>query len=161
MDPTQLPLRDIHLPDPIGWWPLGIGWWLLAIVLTGLSVVIVMYWLSWRRQRPLRLALAHLDQARAWLLEGRLNDAMQLVSQTLRRTAVTLAGEPVAGLTGQAWLVWLDSRWQRDGFSRGAGQLVASAPYRSPDSLSPEQARDLLELARAWTSVQRVGGRQP
>ena len=27
MDPTQLPLRDLHLPETIGWWPLAPGWW--------------------------------------------------------------------------------------------------------------------------------------
>ena len=27
MDETALPLRDLHLPDAIGWWPLAPGWW--------------------------------------------------------------------------------------------------------------------------------------
>ena len=28
MDPQQIPLRDLHLPDAISWWPLAPGWWL-------------------------------------------------------------------------------------------------------------------------------------
>jgi len=160
MNPTQLPLRDIHLPDPVGWWPPSIGWWVLAIALIVLAVAIITACLRWRRQRPLRLALANLDQANLWLQDGRLNDALQLASQTLRRTAITLAGDTVAGLTGQAWLVWLDSRWQREGFCRGAGQLASSAPYCPPGSVSYEEASDLLELARAWTSAQRIGSSQ-
>lgn len=27
----ELPLRDIHLPETIGWFPPAIGWWLLII----------------------------------------------------------------------------------------------------------------------------------
>ena len=29
MDPQQIPLRDLHLPEAISWWPLAPGWWLL------------------------------------------------------------------------------------------------------------------------------------
>jgi hypothetical protein len=32
-------LRDIHLPDPISWWPLAPGWWLLAIIGIAGSVI--------------------------------------------------------------------------------------------------------------------------
>jgi len=156
MDPTQLPLRDIHLPDPIGWWPPGLGWWLLVIGLLGLAAAGIAYALRWRRQRPLRLALAELDAAETQLQAGRLNEALQRVSQTLRRTAITLSGEATAGLTGEAWLDWLDGRWPQEGFRRGAGRLLASAPYRAPGDVSAEQARDLLELARAWTHAQRI-----
>ena len=28
---ASLPLRDIHLPDPVSLWPLASGWWILMI----------------------------------------------------------------------------------------------------------------------------------
>ena len=33
MPAIDLPLRDIHEPAAIGWWPPAIGWWVLAVVL--------------------------------------------------------------------------------------------------------------------------------
>lgn len=34
----QQQLRDIHLPDAIGWWPLAIGWWVLAALVIALII---------------------------------------------------------------------------------------------------------------------------
>ena len=44
MDPDQIPLRDLHLPEAIGWWPPAPGWWFLALLaLTGLVLLLVKY----------------------------------------------------------------------------------------------------------------------
>jgi len=41
IDVSQLPLRDIHLPGPVGWWPPAIGWWLVAaLVLVAFGAVV-------------------------------------------------------------------------------------------------------------------------
>ena len=55
-----LPLRDIHLPEPVGWWPPAIGWWLLPVCVLGLIVLLI--WLIRRRMRitPAKLALREL-----------------------------------------------------------------------------------------------------
>jgi len=42
--PTQptLNLRDIHLPDPISWWPIAPGWWMIiASVILVIAVVFI------------------------------------------------------------------------------------------------------------------------
>ena len=34
MPPVQeLPIRDIHLPETIGWFPPAMGWWFIAILI--------------------------------------------------------------------------------------------------------------------------------
>ena len=35
MDPEQIPLRDLHLPEAIGWWPLAPGWWVVVALVAG------------------------------------------------------------------------------------------------------------------------------
>ena len=65
MDPTQVPLRDLHLPMTIGWWPLAPGWWILiGIAMAGFGWLLYRAWLSFRRNRPRRIALKKLSAAR-------------------------------------------------------------------------------------------------
>ena len=41
MEENALPLRDLHLPEAIGWWPLAPGWWVLLAMLVGQVVLTV------------------------------------------------------------------------------------------------------------------------
>ena len=67
IDLSQLPLRDIHLPGPIGWWPPAVGWWLVAaLVLAGCAL----YGLHYYRARHKRAALKAMTKVRAALEQG-------------------------------------------------------------------------------------------
>ena len=51
-------LRDVHLPEPVSWWPLAPGYWIvLALVVVVLGMLA--YWL---RHQPKRKT-QHLKQA--------------------------------------------------------------------------------------------------
>lgn len=135
MDPGQLPLRDLHLPDPVGWWPLAPGWWLLFAMVAIAVVWLVRAALS-RRRRGLarRHAVRALRQLeRRYADDG---DAVQLaidVSALLRRAMLAYAPRAdVAGLTGAAWLEWLDSGLREPAFAAGAGRALVDLPYRRP-----------------------------
>jgi len=162
-DISSLPLRDIHLPGAIGWWPPAIGWWLLAaLVLAGVAL----YALRYYRSRHRRAALKSLRQVRAALEHGvEPVVCLQNVSTVLRRFAMTTAaardrqaeaaeGPDVPGLIGQRWLAYLDSRWQRDTFVNGVGRALLAAPYARPNRIERGTAVELTSLCAEWLSVQ-------
>lgn len=161
MNPTdysQLPLRDIHLPAAVGWWPPAVGWWLLF----GL-VLVCAVWLGWRyhlqfRQRAALRGLRAV--ARTLAAGGAPVDCMQRISIILRRFAMSVASDArVAGLTGEAWLGFLDSRWSREEFTNGSGRVLVFGPYARPDRVSATDVSALNQLCMDWVQAQRSGRR--
>ena len=65
MDPDLIPLRDIHLPQAVGWWPLAPGWWvLIALAFAGLVYLLYKQYLKWRWNAARRISLAELVRIR-------------------------------------------------------------------------------------------------
>jgi len=157
MNPTdfsQLPLRDIHLPGAISWWPLAYGWWiLLGFVAAGLLVGLLLY----RRRYRERAAIRALKAVARSLTEGAAPvSCIQRISMILRRFAMSVAeSRSVAGLTGDDWLRFLDGRWPRDEFSAGIGRVLIFGPYARPGRVSPDDASALNELCLDWVRAQR------
>lgn len=154
IDYSQLPLRDIHLPGPVAWWPPAYGWWILAglIAVAGLAL-----WLRYRRRYRERAALRGLKAVAAALAGGSAPVVcIQRISMILRRFAMSIGGKaPVAGLTGEAWLRFLDSRWPRDDFSAGAGRVLIFGPYAPADRVSAGDVSALNSLCMDWIRAQR------
>ena len=164
-DISQLPLRDIHLPSTVAWWPPAPGWWLLAAaVLAGVALAAFAYY----RGRHRRAALRTLQRVHAALEHGAEPvGCLQSVSTVLRRFAMTTAARGsaaqatapaagmVAGLIGERWLAYLDSNWQRSDFTTGPGRLLLAAPYARPDTVERAAALELVALSTAWLKAQR------
>lgn len=136
MDPTQLPLRDLHMPPAIGWWPLAPGWWaLLAIAAAATLWFAYQSFLRWRAGKPRRSALRQLTLlVREYQGTGDIRWFSMELSELLRRAMLAYAPRSdVAGLTGRSWLRWLDRGMEERAFSAGAGQSLGSLPYRNPE----------------------------
>lgn len=145
-DPLQ-DLRDIHLPEPIDWqW--APGWWLLGII-AGVSVVCAAIWLLRRyRQRAFRREALAMLAAQRQVTELSPLEQAQALTRLLKRVAISRYGrEQAAGLTGQAWLAFLDQTGGTDAFSQGPGKVLGDDLYR-PDTEPDVDA--LFELCLNW-----------
>ena len=140
-------LRDIQLPDGVSTWPPAPGWWLLAFVTL---TVLGGSFLLWRRRGTLRRsALRELSAAEdAYRATGDVQAFAATTSILLRRLAIALDGRrAVAGLTGEAWLGYLDRRGATDAFTRGPGRILVTLPYGGPGL---DRSANLGPLVRSW-----------
>ncbi|WP_295442518.1 DUF4381 domain-containing protein [uncultured Thiodictyon sp.] len=154
-------LRDWHLPEPVSWWPPAPGWWLVAgVALVALLLAVRLWRRRRRRGAAVRVAL---DELR--VLRGQLGAGLDplgfaaAISVLLRRLALTrFPRERVAGLSGTAWLAFLDATGGGEGFSQGPGRALAQSPYRNPAAATPQACADpaaLGDLAERWIRANR------
>jgi hypothetical protein len=152
MDPDQIPLRDLHLPEAVGWWPLAPGWWILiALAVAGLCYLAYKQFLKWRWNAARRIALAELSRVHRDYQQGA--DALALskeLSELVRRAMLAYAPrDEVAGLTGERWLVWLDQGLDDRPFTEGPGRNLESLPYRRPEAVGNDtDIANLIDVIR-------------
>ncbi len=163
MPVETLPLRDIHLPEAISWWPPAPGWWLLLLVAAVLVASFLVYRHVRRRRVLKRTALAELATIRQRYQQD--GDAIQLIqalSALMRRASISFYQRSnTASLTGNRWLRYLDSTAERKDFERGDGRILATAPYLPLNSRLDVNADDLLALCEDWLRLQPVKGIAP
>jgi cbb3-type cytochrome oxidase subunit 3 len=153
MESISLPLRDIHLPEAIGWWPPAIGWWILAILIP--LLIGLMFWLY--RYVTRKTAIKAAKKLLLEIKQDTQRDNSQKLkdlSALIRRTAIsTNLRYECAGLTGQQWLEFLDRSVSGTPFTQGIGQLLANAPYqKSPPT--EQEITQLTSLCEDWLNAQ-------
>ncbi len=149
MKPADLPLRDIHLPEPVGWWPLAPGWIALAI-LAFIAVVFLLVRLYLQRTRVHRIARRELGRIDArYRKDADAGALLRELSELLRRLALTrYPRAQVAALSDARWLDFLDGSDAERPFSCGAGKVLASGPYQPAAALAHDEAEALVALCR-------------
>ncbi len=158
MESGELPLRDIHLPEAVGWWPPALGWWLLSILLVisfGLAFWIFKRISQWTATKVAKKLLLQIKQDRQRDSSEKLRD----LSALLRRVAISKTGrKECAGLTGRQWLEFLDRSVKGTPFTGGVGQLLADAPYQKNPPTESEITQ-LTKLCEDWLNAQTKGKR--
>ncbi len=157
-DPLQ-ELRDVHLPDPISWWPPAFGWWMVIVALVMVVGLVLWARASRQRTRPRRVALAQLEQVKQqYAVQADDQLAITEVSHLLRRYALAVfSRSQVAGLSGPSWLQFLDTTGHTNQFSEGPGQSLRSGPYQSH---APTSASELLPLVERWIQQVQIPARK-
>lgn len=152
MNPEQLQLRDIHLPEAVGWWPPAPGWWIVAMALLAVVfalVVLIRRRAAWRRSAVF-VARGELDNLKAAWNEHR--DAHRLITEVsiwLRRVSMSLRSrQQVASLTGAQWWRYLDELAGTPVFGPDGGKLIGEAPYRA--TAVTDDAQRALTLCDRW-----------
>ncbi len=143
----ELPLRDIHLPDSVSWWPIAPGWWLLLVIAILIAMIIWAIRMNKAKGLLRKQALAELDKIENAF--GQHQNTQQLASELsmlLRRVCISrFPRVDVAGLTGQAWITFLNSH--ANSFDDEIGRQLREAPYQQQHELD---SHALICACRHW-----------
>lgn len=153
MQATELPLRDIHIPDAISGWPPAVGWWILAMLIPLCIYLIHRLYKRLTRKTALKAAKKYFKALRQNEDMSK-PEKLAALSSLMRRTAISLyPRSDVASLTGDAWLNFLDNSIANRGFNSDTGWLFTEGLYSKQDAsyyLAP-----LFNLCETWLNSQK------
>lgn len=151
-NPALSNLKDIHLPNPVGLWPIASGWYILLLFILLLFFIIYRFY---SKRKIKRLALKKLKLQKNNYLNSVTNnkEAALNIAEILKRVALAyFKRDEIAHLHGEAWLIFLEkSSNYKLNFSEVKEQLL-DWPYR-PDcqgDLTP-----LFKKAKIWIKTCR------
>lgn len=153
-NPLELPLRDVHIPEAISWWPVAMGWWITMLLIPMLLWISFLIYKRLTRKTAIKTAKKLLVELKQ---DATKSDAEKLIeiSALVRRVAMSVSSRAeCASLTGSAWLAYLDKSVKDNGFTQGAGQCLANLGYQKnvPENINlPE----LITLIERWLKVQQ------
>jgi hypothetical protein len=142
-------LRDIRLPDPVGWWPVAPAWWgLLALCLI---ILVAFAFLDKRRRASLQFAaLSELKglEARAKTQGDESAIAVDL-AVLLRRVA--LSKPQIRHFASLSDTDWINTLMRGDdAFSPVVANYLGHAPYIPANEASHEHLGAALEQSDRW-----------
>ncbi len=153
-DPTSLPLRDIHLPEPVSWWPPPLGWQIACLLIVMLAILTVY---CMRRYRAHKLSAIYLARQDLMRIKNEFNlqqDKPKLIKELsvlIRHLSISIfPRQETAALTGHDWLTFLDHHTDKQAFNNGIGRVLIEAPYRAHPDFDGEA---LIDLISSWIAA--------
>lgn len=158
MDSEELlaQLADIHLPEPVSFWPPAPGWWLLALLLL-IGIAYLAYRLQQARIRRkiVAFAMAELDKCYQSLASSTETDAnlrqlryVNEVNSVLRRVALVHYPQAnVASLAGQAWVDFIRQKGDSSLLDDDIAKALSHGRFQTRCEVDVEA---LHALAQAW-----------
>lgn len=143
-------IEEVLPPQAISWWPQTPGWRYL-----GAALCLLLTWYVWRRlrhwvrNRYRRQALRELELLRAQY--GDNTELLYPLARLLKATALqAFPRENAAGLSGEAWTLWLDSQVPQAILSGRSRQLLSQAQYRPRIDPEPKAIAELARQVGDW-----------
>ena len=142
-------LRDIHLPDPISWWPPAPGWWLLLLLIVAAVCYLgAMAIKRYNRRLYRRQAMAELRQIEQLPCQPKVIATFEI----LRRTAISAyPREPLTNLGINEFISFLDTQ-HRSLILLDNSNCIESFLY-ADQTPSQELTEAIFNSAKVW--VQR------
>lgn len=154
-------LRDIVVPEPVGFWPPAAGVWVLVGVAgCALTLLIWRWYVVWKSGAYRRAALAYLTQIEGQLAApGKESVALHELSVLLKRVALAaFPRKEVAPFYGENWLRFLDRTCGGCTFMTGPGRLLTEARFAVPSAshVNADDCKQLVKLANTWIKGHRI-----
>lgn len=154
LDPLNQ-LKDIHLPNPIGWWPLAPGWYVVLILLcVFIALLTALFYKKHCNARPKKQALLLLQQyIRQYEKDHNAQLASARVSELLKRVAlVYFPRQQVASIHGDAWIEFLTQTGKKVNFTPVKTMLLDS-PFKPNERINLEP---LFKQTELWIKQRKV-----
>ena len=155
-------LADIHLPEPVGFWPPAPGWWILFFLFcAAVFWAVRRYYAGWKLARARSFALAELDKQLAALRQQSADRsaediaALNLVfvsevNAVLRRVAMkNLRHENFASLGGTAWISFLRDHGDASLLDDAMAKTLSEGRFARQWEVDTDR---LYKMAHQWIS---------
>ena len=146
-------IEELMLPDTISLWPSAPGWQLLGVIAVLLLVVkasrLAIRWWHNRYRREVLRQLSSVQREAG----NRLQDVVAVLPYYMKVTALqAYPRQDVAALSGDDWLMFLDSHYSGPSFSGGLGIKLLRVAYLPTEQwqLDDSESFALIGMSRHW-----------
>lgn len=150
-------LRDIHLPDPVSWWPPAPGWWVLGLITLTILFFAIRRLIQYRRNNAYRKEA--LEQLKLLPSTASSNlEQCQALMTLLRRTAKTAyPQQALASELNSVFLTRLNACCRQPVFDDQLQKQLENLPYQANPEITDSMLQQLRDATTLWLKKHRAG----